>query len=123
MNKLVVLIVLLAVGWFFREPLEGLWEQAKGVVPRVQTEMDMRGYKDGLIAHIDRRGSPPEDLAHWLDENNPPKSPDQLSSNDRYGNPYQITRDRERNIHVLRSCGADGQCYTEDDITVDLVAD
>lgn len=120
MNKLVVLILLLAGAWFFREPLESAWDRVKGIVPRVRTEMDMRGYVDPLRAHIDRRGAPPEDLADWIDDNNPPKGPGQPSSLDRYGNPYQVTRDRERSIYVLRSCGSDGQCFTDDDILVDI---
>lgn len=122
MNRLVILILVVAGVWFFREPLEDLWEQVKGVVPRVRTEMDMRGYKEPLRVHFERKGGPPNDVAAWLDENNPPESPGQPASQDRYGNEYQLTRDRESGNYVLRSCGADGECYTEDDILVDIVA-
>lgn len=121
MNKLIVLVLVLAVGWFFREPLEGVWNKVKEIPPRVQTGMDMRGQKEGLRVHIERRGGPPADLAAWIDDNVPPKGPGQKASEDRWGNPFQLNFDRQRDIYVLRSCGSDGQCFTEDDLTVDIV--
>ena len=123
MNKLVVLIVIAAGVWFFREPLEGVWEDLKEIPPKVRTEMDMRGYTDAILAEIQRTNRPPEPLGEFIDDNFPPKGPGQPSSLDRFGNPYQIGQDRERGVWQLRSCGADGQCYTEDDILVDVVAD
>lgn len=121
MKKLVVLLVLVALGWFFRAPLGDLMDRARGLGPKMKTEMDMRGYEDALVAFIEREGRPPGDLEGWLDRNFSPKGPDQPASRDRYGTPYQVNRDGERGIYVLRSCGPDRQCGTEDDLVQDLV--
>ena len=123
MNKLVILLVLLGIGWFFREPLGDLVDRVKEIPPRVRTEMDMRGYVDGLRAHIEDEGEPPDPLAEWIDERFPPKGAGQLSSEDRYGTPYQVTRNRELGGWQLRSCGPDTRCHTEDDIVVSLAGD
>lgn len=120
MKNLVVLVLLVAVGWFFRAPLGDLLDQVKSLGPRMKTTMDMEGYEDNLVAYIEREGRPPRDLQAWMDDNFTAKGPDQPASRDRYGTLYQVQRDSERGIYVLRSCGPDRACSTEDDITVDL---
>ncbi|MGD2068677.1 MAG: hypothetical protein PVI57_08405 [Gemmatimonadota bacterium] len=119
--RLLILVLILAAGWLFREPLGELLDRAMAVPPRVRTEMDMRGYRDGLVAFLERRKEPPGDLSRWLDERIEPHGDGQPASLDRYGNPYRVTLDRQRDVYVLRSCGPDGVCMTEDDLTVDLV--
>ena len=120
MKKLVVLLVVVGVGWLFREPLGNLLDSVKALGPKFKTEMDMRGYEDDLVTYIERQGQPPGDLSGWLDETFPPKGPGQPSSQDRYGTPYRVDRDRSEGLYVLRSCGPDRQCHTEDDLTLEL---
>lgn len=121
MNKWVILVVLAVVGFIFREPLLVQWDNARAILPKLRTEMEMNEIRTALEAEMGRGvGEPPADFTAWLEDRFDPKG-EKPPSVDRYGEPYRLERGDQRGTWAVRSCGRDTVCHTEDDLLVTVV--
>lgn len=113
-GKLVTLGVIGLLAWQHQEAVKPYLGDLATAVPTVRAFLEMRSYEPALRKQIADESRPPRDLSAWLDERFPPKG-GRPASQDLFGNPYRVERDRTLGW-VLRSCGPDAVCHTDDDL-------
>ena len=117
-GRLVAFAVVILLGWQQQASIAAHLGPLENAVPRVRSFLEMRRYVAELEPVLEEEGRPPEDLAAWLDDRFLPEG-GRPASIDPFGLPYRVDRDRSLGW-VLRSCGPDGACLTEDDLVKPL---
>lgn len=119
LGKLVTLGVLGALAWQHQALIEDKIQMVQNAVPTFQTYQAMRGIRDPLAKYAqDHGGRLPSNVSAWIAESFDSDAQEEVGF-DFFGNPYQITRDQDREAY-LRSCGPDGQCGNDDDLLVKI---
>ncbi len=123
-GKVIGVAVILLLGWQQQVLVRYYASYVANVSTIVQTYTEMESFRGSLSSYIqDNGGQPPVDLGTWLNKNfSNPAKPD--LGIDFFGNPYQLDYEsidwRTRHVVAIRSCGIDGHCITDDDLTVPL---
>jgi hypothetical protein len=113
-GKLLAVAVILFLGWQQQTAIAAHLGPLQYAVPRVRTYLEMNRYESELKLMLQRGEQPPRNISAWLDERYLPEL-GRPASRDLFGNLYRLDRDRTHGW-VLRSCGPDALCLTEDDL-------
>ena len=116
LGKLLTLGIIGMLAWQHQEQIEPYLDDLGSAVPTMRTFMEMRSYEPLVQEYMQDNRRPPRDFGALLEEHYPPKG-DRPASLDLFGSPYVLERAREHGL-VIRSCGPDGACHTEDDLIV-----
>lgn len=118
-GKLVTLLVLGALAWQHQTMLRNQVDLILSVPDLTNTYMEMRTYRIRLARFKEENGGAlPSNFRSWVDRN---FDTDRKASPtvDFFGTPYLLDRPHMR-TPVLRSCGPDGECRTDDDLVMEV---
>lgn len=118
-GKLAAAAIVLGIGWQQKEVIEPHLGSLRDLGPVSRTFLEMRSYRTGLMAYRQKNGgATPPDVSEWLELNYDRGA--RPASQDVFGTPYLVERGETRNSMLLRSCGPDARCHTQDDLVVSL---
>ncbi len=118
-SKLVTLAVISFIGYQYHDiALENV-KVLRDVFPLIQTYVEMTSYTSSLKTYISEKGEMPWDLPEWLNQNFTVKTGKEPGVD--YFNTY-YEGDESDGKYILRSCGRDTVCHTEDDLNVTIMS-
>ncbi len=118
LGKIVTFVVFTVLGYQYQDIALKHAQVLYDVYPLMQTYLEMTSYSSRLNSYISENGEMPFDLPEWLNQNFTVKTGKEPGV-DYFDTPYEGSEDEED--YVLRSCGRDTYCETEDDLKVALL--
>ncbi len=118
-GKLITLAVLAALAWQHQAMIGKHLSLIRSLPDLTNTYMEMRNYRIRLARHKERNGGAlPSDFRRWL-ESNFETERKASPAVDYFGTPYRLEQPHMR-TPVIRSCGLDGECRTDDDLIMEV---
>lgn len=118
-GKLITLVVLGFLAWQHQAMLRDQLVLIRSLPDVTNTYMEMRNYRIRLARYKEENGGAlPTNIRQWLDQHFETDRKARPSV-DYFGEPYRLERPHMR-TPVLRSCGPDRRCRTEDDLLMEV---
>ncbi len=119
LGKIVTFIVFTFIGYQYQDFALENARVLFDVYPSMQTYLEMTSYSSGLKTYISENSQMPNDLSEWLNLNFTVKTGKEPGV-DYFDTPYEGDEDEE-DYYIIRSCGRDIDCYTEDDLKITIM--
>lgn len=119
-GKLVFMAIMGGMGWWQQDVVSEQIAFANNLLPTLQAQIEMDSMRTALAIHYNEHGKLPDDMERYLSSNYSTGS--KPAGIDHFGTPYVGDYDPDTNLPLLRGCGPDLECFTDDDIVIKIIS-